>query len=78
MSNLRYQLYGLKTDGSLGKSITIPIYTKERAYRYYRDCVQCALVSINEFGTIVEVIDKNLTPIKETNKKPKTIKRFRR
>ena len=74
-SNLRYQVYSLKRNGDLNKSITIPILTRERVNKYFSDCVQCALVSINEYGSIVEVIDKNLTSINETNKKPKIIKR---
>ena len=75
MNNLRYQVYGLKTDNSLDKPITIPIDTKERAYKYYIDCVQCALVAINENGVIVDIIEKNTKPINNKNKKPKTIRR---
>ena len=75
MNNLRYQVYGLKTDNSLDKPITIPIDTKERAYKYYTDCVQCALVTINENGVIVDIIEKNTNPINNKNKKPKTIRR---
>ena len=76
--NLRYQIYSLKVDGELDKPVTRPILTRERANKYFSDCVQCAIVSIDEHGSIVEIIDKNLTPIKETNKKPKIIKCFRR
>lgn len=75
-TNLRYQVYGLDNKGNLSNPITIPIHTKERCYRYFNDCVQCAIVSIDEHGSIVEIIDKDLTPIKETNKKLKFIKRF--
>ena len=74
ISNLRYQVYSIK-NGNLDKSITRPILTIERANRYFNECVQCALVSIDKYGSIIEIIDKNLTLIKEINKKPKTIKR---
>ena len=73
--NLRYQIYSLTTKGELDKPITRPILTRRRANRYFSDCVQCAIVSIDEYGSIVKIIDKNLTPIKVINKKPKTIKR---
>ena len=75
INNLRYQIYSLKVNGELDKPITRPILTRERANRYFNECVQCAIVSIDEYGSIIEIIDKNLTPIKEINKKPKTIKR---
>jgi hypothetical protein len=75
-NNLRYQIYSIKINGDLDKPVTIPILTIERANKYFSDCCQCALVSIDEYGSIVEIIDKDLTPIKETNKKPKIIKRF--
>ena len=74
-SDLRYQVYSLKRNGDLDKPITIPILTRERANRYFSDCVQCAIVSINEHGSIVEIIERNTTPIKVNNNKPKTIKR---
>lgn len=74
-TNLRYQVYGLDNKGNLSNPITRPIATKERGYDYFNECVQCALVSIDEHGSIVEIIDRNLTPIKELNNKPKTIKR---
>ena len=73
--DLRYQIYSLKVNGELNKPITRPILTRERANKYFSDCVQCAIVSINECGPIVEVIDKNETPIKSKNNKPKVIKR---
>ena len=73
--DLRYQIYSLKVNGELNKPITRPILTRERANKYFSDCVQCAIVSINECGSIVEVIDKNETPIKSKNNKPKVIKR---
>lgn len=75
-NNLRYQVYGLDDKGNLSNPVTRPIHTKQRCYSYFNECVQCAIVSIDECGSIVEVIDKNLTPIKETNKKHKIIKRF--
>lgn len=58
----RYQVYGLDNKGNLSSPITRPISTKERCYKYFNECVQCALVSINEHGSIIEIIDKNLTP----------------
>ena len=72
---LRYQVYSLDNKGNLSKPITIPFLTKEICYSYFNECVQCAIVSIDEYGSIVEIIDKDLTPIKEVNKKPKIIKR---
>ena len=74
-TNLRYQVYGLDNKGNLSYSITRPIHTKERCYRYFNDCAQCAIVSIDEYGYIVEIIEKNTEPIKVNNSKPKTIKR---
>lgn len=74
-TDLRYQVYSLKRNGDLDKPITIPILTRERANKYFSDCVQCALVSIDEHGSIVEIIEKNTEPIKTNNNKPKTIKR---
>ena len=76
--NLRYQIYSLKVDGELDKPITMPILTRERANKYFSENIQCALVSIDEYGSIVEIIEKNLTPINEINKKPKIKKRQRR
>ena len=73
-TDLRYQIYSLKRNGNLDKPITMPILTRERANKYFNECVQCAIVSIDEYGSIVEIIKKNTTPIK-TNNKPKTIKR---
>jgi len=73
--NLRYQIYSLKVNGELDKPITIPILTRERANKYFNECVQCALVSINEYGSIIEIIDKNETLINESNRRPKVIKR---
>lgn len=77
-TNLRYQVYGLDNKGNLSNRnpITRPIHTKERCYKYFNECAQCAIVSIDEYGSIVEIIDKNLTLINETNKKPKTLKHF--
>ena len=73
--NLRYQIYSLKVNGELDKPITRPILTRERANKDFNECVQCAIVSINEYGSIIEVIDKNKTLINENNGKPKVIKR---
>ena len=64
-TNLRYQVYSLDNKGNLSNPITRPISAKERCYKYFNECIQCALVSIDEYGSIVEVIDKNLTPIKK-------------
>ena len=74
-SDLRYQVYSLKRNGDLDKPITIPILTRERANKYFSENLQCALVSIDEHGSIVEIIDKNTEPIKANNNKLKTIKR---
>ena len=73
-TDLRYQIYSLTSNGELDKPITKSILTRERANKYFSDCVQCAIVSIDEHGSIVEIIEKNTEPIK-TNNKPKTIKR---
>lgn len=75
IGNLRYQIYSLTTKGELDKPITRPILTREKANKYFSDCAQCAIVSINEYGSIVELIDKNKTLINEKNIKPKVIKR---
>lgn len=74
-TGLRYQVYSLKGNGDLDKPITMPILARERANKYFSDCVQCAIVSIDEHGSIVEIIEKNTEPIKTNNNKPKTIKR---
>jgi len=74
-TDLRYQVYSLKRNGDLDKPVTIPILTRERANKYFSDCAQCAIVSIDEHGSIVEIIEKNTEPIKTNNNKPKTIKR---
>ena len=73
--DLRYQIYSLKVNGNLDKPITRPILTRERANKYFSDCVQCAIVSIDEHGSIVEIIEKNTELIKANNNKPKTVKR---
>ncbi len=78
IDNLRYQIYSLKRNGNLDKPITIPILTRERANKYFNDCIQCAIVSINEYGSIVEILEKNTTPLKIINKRPKIKKRQRR
>ena len=74
-TDLRYQVYSLKRNGDLDKPITIPILTRKRANKYFSDCVQCAIVSIDEHGSIVEIIEKNTELIKANNNKPKTVKR---
>ena len=74
-TDLRYQIYALKRNGNLDMPITTPILTRERANKYFNECVQCAIVSIDEYGSIVEIIEKNTNPIKNNNNKPKTIKR---
>ena len=71
IDNLRYQIYSLTTNGELDKPITKPILTRERANKYFSDCVQCAIVSIDEHGSIVEILEKDTTPLKIINKKPK-------
>jgi hypothetical protein len=78
IGNLRYQVYSLTSNGELDKPITRPILTKERAHKYFSDCVQCAIVSIDEYGSIVEILEKNTTPLKIINKKPQIKKRQRR
>lgn len=72
--DLRYQVYSLRRNGDLDKPITRPILTRERANKYFSDCVQCAIVSIDEYGSIVEIIEKN-TELTKANNKSKTIKR---
>jgi hypothetical protein len=78
IDNLRYQIYSLTTNGELDKPITKPILTRERANKYFSDCIQCAIVSIDEYGSIVEILEKNTTPLKIINKRPKIKKRQRR
>ena len=77
IDSLRYQVYSLK-DGELDKPITEPILTRERANKYFSDCAQCAIVSINECGSIVEILEKNTTPLTIINKRPEIKKRQRR
>lgn len=74
-SSIRYQVYALKSNGKLDKPITTPIATKRTAMKYYTDCAQCALVAINEHGTIVEILLENETPIHSKNCKTATVKR---
>lgn len=74
-TDLRYQVYSLKRNGNLDKPITRPILTRETVNKYFSECVQCAIVSIDEHGSIVEIIEKNTEPIKVNNNKPKTLKR---
>ena len=61
IDNLRYQIYSLTSNGELDKPITMPILTRERANKYFSDCTQCAIVSINECGSIVEILEKDTT-----------------
>ncbi len=75
INNLRYQVYELDPKGNLGKPLTIPILTRERALTYYEECFHCALVSIDENGAVVEVLEKNLEPKDTKDNKPRTIKR---
>lgn len=75
-TDLRYQVYSLKRNGDLDRPITIPMLTKEVSNKYFSECIQCALVSIDEHGSIVEIIEKNTELIKSNNNnKPKTVKR---
>lgn len=69
--NLRYQIYSLTSNGELDKPITEPMLTRERANKYFSDCGQCAIVSINEYGSIVEILEKDTTPVTIINKRPK-------
>lgn len=73
--SIRYQVYALKSNGKLDKPITTPIATKRTAMKYYTDCAQCALVTINEHGTIVEILLKNKTPIYRKKCKTEIVKR---
>lgn len=57
-TELRYQVYSLKRNGDLDRPITIPMPTKEVSNKYFSECIQCALVSIDEHGSIVEIINK--------------------
>lgn len=57
--DFRYQVYGLKKDGSINKPLTTPFERKDIALSYYNECVRCALVRINQYGSIVEVLEKN-------------------
>lgn len=77
-TNLRYQVYSLTKDGKLEEPLTEPLLTRERVNKYFSDCTQCALVSIDENGTIVEVLEKDTTPLTIINKRPKIKKRQRR
>ena len=61
----RYQVYDLDNKWNLSSPITRPLSSKERCYKYFNECVQCAIISINECGSIIEIIDKNLTSKEE-------------
>ena len=74
IDSLRYQVYALTKDGELKEPLTEPLLTREIANKYFTDCTQCALVSIDKNGTIVEVLDKDETVINK-HYKPKVIKR---
>lgn len=73
-TNLHYQVYSLTKDGKLEEPLTEPLLTRDRANKYFSDCIQCALVSIDEYGSIVEILDKNEAIINKQCK-PKVIKR---
>lgn len=68
---LRYQVYGLDNNDKLDKPITIPMDRKETAIKYFNDCIQCALVSINEHGTIIEILAEKKAPIYDKKSKTK-------
>ena len=74
-TNLHYQVYSLTKDGKLEEPLTEPLLTRDRANKYFSDCIQCALVSIDVYGSIVDILEKNTTPLKIINKKPKIKKR---
>lgn len=78
IGNLRYQIYSLTSNGELDKPVTEPILTRERANKYFSDCGQCAIVSIDEYGTIVEILEKDTTPLTLINKRPKIKKHQRK
>lgn len=78
INNLCYQIYSLTSNGELDKPITKLILTRERARKYFTDCVQCAIVSINECGSVVEILEKDITSLTIKNKRPKIKKRQRR
>ena len=78
VDNLRYQVYALTKDGELDKPLTEPLLTREEANKYFSDCTQCAIVSIDECGSIVEILEKDTTPLTLINKRPKIKKRQRR
>lgn len=78
VDNLRYQIYSLTSNGELDKPITEPLLTRDRANKYFSDCAHCALVSIDECGSIVEILEKDTTPLTIINKRPKIKKRQRR
>lgn len=71
IDSLRYQVYALTKDGELKEPLTEPLLTREIANKYFTDCTQCALVSIDEYGSIVDILEKNTTPLKIINKIPK-------
>lgn len=73
--NFRYQVYSLKDDGSVNKPLTIPFERKDIALSYYNECVSCALVMINQCGSIVEILEKNLDFMCSHKKKEKYINR---
>lgn len=73
--DIRYQVYSLKDDGSVNKPITIPFERKNIALLYYDECVRCALVMINRYGSIVEILEKNLNFLCGHKKKEKYINR---
>lgn len=72
--SIRYQIYGIDDNGKLDKPITTPINAKRTAMKYYTDCIQCALVAINEHGTVVEILAEKKKQIYDKKQKTKTIK----
>lgn len=73
--DFRYQVYSLKSDGSVNKPLTIPFERRDLALSYYNECVRCALVCINRHGTIMEIIEKNLNSLCSCKKKAKYVNR---
>lgn len=55
--------------------LTMPFESKDIALSYYNECVGCALVMINECGSIVEILEKNLDSASNHKKKEKYVNR---
>lgn len=73
--DFRYQVYSLKDDGSVNKPLTTPFERKNIALSYYNECVRCALVRINQYGSIVEILEKNPDSASDNKKKEKYVNR---